>query len=81
MNVIQILRKTFPSGYMSTWKFGQNEDGDFVAISNRGARKYFQSFSALEACVANFSKKYGYGERVAPPIRRTSDVQQLALAL
>ena len=79
MNVISILRKTFPSGYMSTWKFGQTVDGSYVAISNRGARKHFADLIALETCATNFTQKYGYGQRSTPPVRRVA--QQLALAV
>jgi len=79
MKVIQILRKTFENGYMSTWRFGQTSNGDFLAVSNRGAMKKFPSFDALTQCANIFTIKYGYGERVMPEIRRTST--QLALAV
>ena len=79
MNVISILRKTFPSGYMSTWKFGQTVDGSYVAISNKGTRKHFADLIALETCVTNFTQKYAYGQRTTPPIRRVE--KQLALAI
>ena len=79
MKVIQTLRKTFNNGYMSTWKFGQTSNGEFIAISNKGAMKSFKTFDALTYCANVFAIKYGYGERVMPEIRRASN--QLSLAV
>ena len=79
MKVIQVLRKTFENGYMSTWKFGQTSNGEFLAISNKGAMKSFQTFDALTHCANIFTIKYGYGERVMPEIHRACT--QLALAI
>ena len=79
MKVIQVLRKTFENGYMSTWRFGQTSNGKFLAYSNKGAMKKFPTLEALTQCVNIFTIKYGYGERVMPEIHRVST--QLALPI
>ena len=76
LRVSTTLVKQFPSGVISTWKFGRLPNGWFAAkCLENGHKKYFRSLKTMEACIRNYTHKYGY--------QKTSAilVKQLALAI
>ena len=76
MKVFHTLTKQFPNGTVSTWKFGQLRNGQFVAKGlETGTKRFFKSQAHMDARIRWMMWSCGYNKPSAML------VQQLALAL
>ena len=74
---VAILRRPITKGF-STWRFIEDA-GSYLAVSNRGERKYFADRPAMDRAIAKW-RSYGYSDfQHTEPVRRGA--RQLILQL
>ena len=77
MTRVALLRRPITRG-ISTWRFIEDA-GTYLAVSNRGERKYFNDRPAMDRAIAKW-RSYGYSDfQHTEPVRRGA--RQLILQL
>ena len=78
MSTVALLRKAY-GACVRTWRFTQSDDGQFMAISDRGERRWYPSRRSLDLAIEGF-RGYGFTEfQHTLPVRRGA--KQLVIEL